>query len=297
VLNAAQEVDAQFVLISSDKAACPRSVMGATKRFAELAVLAPRGSRHRPVVVRFGNVLASSGSFVEVMRERIRAGRSIQVTDPEATRFFMSLSESASLVMKASTLARGGETFWLDMGEPIRIGDLADRLLRSAVGQGWPVVPVEIVGLRPGEKLSEQLTSQGISMKRTEHPSIWVARQPKPAAAIAMRLLPAVRRAVHSDDALAALELLTAAVPDFVPSAQAWAVARSEPTITAARQPAATTAPVVHSAVLPRRARTAVTKIVAIRRHADVTPSGSVARGSERGALAADGPVTAGGRL
>jgi FlaA1/EpsC-like NDP-sugar epimerase len=268
VLQAALETGAKFVLISSDKAACPRSVMGATKRFAELAVLAERGPNSRRVVVRFGNVLASSGSFVEVMRERIRAGRSIQVTNPDATRFFMSLSEAASLVMKASTTARGGETFWLDMGQPVRIGDLTDRLLRTAERRGWPAVPVEIVGLRPGEKLAEQLTTNDISMRRTEHPSIWVARQPRAATAVAARLLAPLRRAVARDDALAALKFLTAAVPDFVPSSQAWAVARSEPTITAAAQPAAVEIALHHSP-LRSRPRPPMAAVVPLHRHAD----------------------------
>src|SRR5262245_61993061 len=107
VLAGAKDIGARFVLISSDKAAAPTSVMGATKRVAELAVLATRDHRTRPIVVRFGNVLASSGSFVEIMRERIRRRLPILVTDPDATRFFMALAEAASLVMKASLIAQG----------------------------------------------------------------------------------------------------------------------------------------------------------------------------------------------
>ena len=132
VLAAAREVGARFVLISTDKAAAPHSVMGATKRLAEMVVLDSYNQARPPIVVRFGNVLASSGSFVEVMRERIEQGKSILLTDPDATRFFMTVSEAASLVMKAATLAGGGETFWLDMGPQVRIGDLATRLLAVA---------------------------------------------------------------------------------------------------------------------------------------------------------------------
>jgi FlaA1/EpsC-like NDP-sugar epimerase len=226
VFDAAEEVGAQFVLVSSDKAASPRSVMGATKRFAEMAVLGARPCRRRPVVLRFGNVLASSGSFVEIMRERIRSGRSIQITDPDATRFFMSLGEAASLVMKAATIARGGEIFWLDMGDPIRIGDLAARLLELARRRGWPAAPLEIVGLRPGEKLAEQLTSHGIGMERTGHRRIWVARQPPAIDAAARLLLPALQRAASRDDAVTVLEILAKAVPDFVASEQAQSAAR-----------------------------------------------------------------------
>src|SRR5262249_45118661 len=227
ILAAAREVGSRFVLISSDKAAAPTSVMGATKRFAELAVLVSGGDdRTRPIVVRFGNVLASSGSFVEIMRERIRRQLPVLVTDPDATRFFMAVAEAASLVMKASLIARGGETFWLDMGPQIRIGDLVDRLMRAESEQGFEPVPLEIIGLRPGEKLQEQLTSQGTSLRRTADPRIWVARQPRANAAaryaLAMRML---RHAVKRDEASRVLQALMTAVSDFVPCAFAREIA------------------------------------------------------------------------
>jgi FlaA1/EpsC-like NDP-sugar epimerase len=227
VLGAAKEVGARFVFISSDKAAAPTSVMGATKRFAELAVLANGDDQTRPIVVRFGNVLASSGSFVEVMRERIRRQLPVLVTDPAATRFFMAVAEAASLVMKASLIAEGGETFWFDMGPQIRIGDLVDRLMRAESGQGFEAVTVEIIGLRPGEKLQEQLASQGISLKRTADPRIWVARQPRAMSAtryaLAMR---ALRRGIARDEASAVLDALTTAISEFVPSAFAREIAQ-----------------------------------------------------------------------
>jgi FlaA1/EpsC-like NDP-sugar epimerase len=227
VLTAARAVGARFVLISSDKAAAPTSVMGATKRLAELAVLADGDDRTRPIVVRFGNVLASSGSVVEIMRERIRRQLPVLVTDPDATRFFMTLAEAASLVMKASLIARGGETFWLDMGPQIRIGDLVERLMRAECEQGVGPVPLEIIGLRPGEKLHEQLTSQGISLRRTTDPRIWVARQPRANAAtryaLAMRTL---HHAVKRDEAASVLQALTTAVNDFVPSTFACEIAQ-----------------------------------------------------------------------
>jgi FlaA1/EpsC-like NDP-sugar epimerase len=219
VLAAAKEVGARFVLISSDKAAAPTSVMGATKRFAELAVLANGDDQTRPIVVRFGNVLASSGSFVEIMRERIRRGLPVLVTDPDATRFFMSVTEAASLVMKASLIAEGGETFWLDMGPQIRIGDLVDRLMRAEGEQGFDSVPVQIIGLRPGEKRQEQLASQGISLKRTADPRIWVARQPRAMAARYALAMHALGRGVSREEASTVLQALTTAVSEFVPSA------------------------------------------------------------------------------
>jgi FlaA1/EpsC-like NDP-sugar epimerase len=222
VLAAAEEVGAKFVLISTDKAAEPRSVMGATKRLAEIVALESGARASRPVVVRFGNVLASSGSVVEVMRDRIRAGKPVLLTDPNATRFFMTVSEAASLVMKATTLARGGETFWLDMGEQVRIGDLTERLLDVSAQQGLSPVPVRIVGLRPGEKMNEQLAAQGIRLEKTSDRRVWVAHQEPATHARVSEWTQALRRAIARDDAHAVLTTLTAAVRDFVPSDQAW---------------------------------------------------------------------------
>ena len=226
-LAATRDVGAQFVLISSDKAAAPCSVMGATKRFAEFVVMARGPGFERHAVVRFGNVLASSGSFVEIAREQIRTRRPIVVTDPRATRFFMSLSEAATLVMKASTIAKGGETFFLDMGAPVSIGEMTDRLLRAATSHGLPPIPIEIVGLRSGEKLAEQLTSQGIGMRPTEHRRICAALQPAVSPSVATTLLPALHAAMAREDATGVLEILTDAIPDFVPSAEAWNQART----------------------------------------------------------------------
>jgi FlaA1/EpsC-like NDP-sugar epimerase len=255
VLAAAQEVGARFIFISSDKAAAPTSVMGATKRFAELAVLASADSNARPIIVRFGNVLASSGSFVEVMRERIRQRLPVLVTDPDATRFFMAVSEAASLVMKASLIAEGGETFWLDMGPQIRIGDLVDRLMRAGAAQGVAPVPVQVIGLRPGEKLEEQLASQGISLNRTIDPRIWVARQ-LPAISVSRSALSlrALRRGVARDEAAAVLNALTTAVAEFVPSAFAREVA-CETDALSAQVPRRS--PGIREAVAPPRSRAA----------------------------------------
>ena len=183
MLSAARIVGARFVLVSTDKAASPLSVMGATKRLAELITVAAGGPSCRTAVVRFGNVLGSSGSFVTIAQDCIRRGIPIPVTDPDATRYFMTVSEAVSLVLSADRLARQGETFWLDMGDPVRIGDLVERLLALAVDRGLRPVPVRVIGLRPGEKGVEQLTTQGLKMCATAHPRVWVARRtPVPAA-------------------------------------------------------------------------------------------------------------------
>jgi FlaA1/EpsC-like NDP-sugar epimerase len=140
----------------------------------------------------------------------------------------MTVAEAAALVLKADTLARAGDTFWLDMGEPVRIGTLVNRLLALAARRGYPAVPIEIVGLRPGEKRAEQLTTQGLEMRKTTHPRIWAARQvhvPRRAIDAAVQTL---ARHVTEGDSWRALTALAAIVPDYEPSAEAWTAARSE---------------------------------------------------------------------
>jgi len=238
--DASRESGARFVLISSDKAAAPRSVMGATKRFAELVVLSRADAGFRPIVIRFGNVLGSSGSVLTIMRDAIRRGRPIPVTDPEATRYFMTAGEAVSLVMKADLLARRPETYWLDMGQPVRVGDLAGRLLALEAAAGYRPVPIERVGLRAGEKLREELTTQGLRMCPTRHSRIWVARQrPRSRAGVddAVRTL---RRHIATGDALGALEAMADAVQDFAISDEAResAWAQTQPRDACRRRPA-----------------------------------------------------------
>jgi FlaA1/EpsC-like NDP-sugar epimerase len=221
VVRAARDVGSRMVLISSDKASEPTSVMGATKRLAELVTLTAATPLFRPLAVRFGNVLGSSGSLVPVMLDRIHEGRSVEVTDPEAQRFFMSASEAASLVLIADRMGAAGEIYWLDMGSRVRIGDLVTRLLALAEAVGLPRVAVKVIGLRPGEKLTEELASQGLELVRTRHRRIWVARQPPMDANVLSRVLRALRQDVRRNDSLAALADLCAGVPEFRPSAAA----------------------------------------------------------------------------
>jgi FlaA1/EpsC-like NDP-sugar epimerase len=217
-LKAAREVGARFVFISSDKAAESRSVMGATKRFAELVTLDLSTPFFPTMVTRFGNILGSSGSVVEIMLRCVERGRPVPVTNPDATRFFMTGEEAASLVMKAAQIGQGGEVFWLDMGEPVRIGDLVDRLITHATPKGLPRVPVETIGLRPGEKMREELTNQGLEMKRTAHHRIWRAKQRDVPRLEVYRALRRLNRACAKGDAAAALNAIRLAVSDYVPS-------------------------------------------------------------------------------
>ncbi len=228
VVDAAKEVGARFVLISSDKAAAPESVMGATKRLAELVVLSRASERFRPIVVRFGNVLGSSGSVLTIMRDAIRKGRPMPVTELDATRYFMTAGEAVSLVIKADLLATRAETYWLDMGDPVRIGDLAERMMQLEEREGFARVPVDVIGLRPGEKLREELTTQGLRMCRTAHRRIWVATQPTTDRAQTAKVERRLRMRVARYDAAGALAWLAAAVPDFSVSPEASRLAQAQ---------------------------------------------------------------------
>jgi FlaA1/EpsC-like NDP-sugar epimerase len=225
VARAAADSGSRLVLVSSDKAAQARSVMGATKRLAELAVLALEAPTFRPVVVRFGNILGSSGSVVEVMIERALRGRPLLVTHPDATRYFMTAQEAVALVMKADVLGSGGETYWLDMGAPVKLMTLVQRLQLLMERAGAAPVPITVIGLRPGEKLHEELTTHGLELCRTSHRRIWAARQPPFDAGQVGRVLRALRDDIEQNDAISALSDLCAAVPEFQPSPEAWRAA------------------------------------------------------------------------
>lgn len=225
VAKATRAVGARLVLVSSDKAASPRSVMGATKRLAELVALAAAADRFRPIVVRFGNVLGSSGSLLTILRDCIRQGRPMPITDPQATRYFMTAGEAVSLVMKADVLARRPEIYWLDMGEPVAIGEIAARMLALEARAGYRPVPIRVIGLRAGEKLREELTAQGLRLTATSHRRVWVARQRAADLGVVRRVVERLRPAVEEGDARLVLDLLVAVVPGYEPSAAAGAAA------------------------------------------------------------------------
>jgi FlaA1/EpsC-like NDP-sugar epimerase len=162
----------RFVFISTDKAVQPSSVLGASKRLGEQIVLA-RGPADAPYCsVRFGNVLGSRGSVIPTFAKQIAAGGPVTVTDPRMTRFFMSVTEAVQLVLQAATFAEGGDVFMLDMGEPVPILELAERMIRLTGLTPGTDIAIRITGPRPGEKLAEELRAPGEDTHTTAHPSI-----------------------------------------------------------------------------------------------------------------------------
>jgi len=171
-----------FVLISTDKAVNPSSVMGASKRVAELVIQCLE-TKHatRYLAVRFGNVLGSTGSVVPIFKEQIRRGGPVTVTHPKMTRYFMTIPEAAQLVLQAGAIGEGGEIFILDMGKPVRIIDMARDMIRLSGLRPEEDIQVHVTGLRPGEKLFEELATTEDQVEKTRHPKIFVGKIPRAA--------------------------------------------------------------------------------------------------------------------
>jgi FlaA1/EpsC-like NDP-sugar epimerase len=207
-----------FVLISTDKAVNPTNVMGASKRLAEMVcgVLQQTSERTQFETVRFGNVLGSAGSVIPKFQQQIAKGGPVTVTHPEITRFFMTIPEAAQLVLQASSMGRGGEIFILDMGQPVKIVDLARDLIRL-YGFTEDHIRIEFSGLRPGEKLYEELLADDEMTSRTPHPKLRIARAREVEVNLLDNLLPwLMQHRVLNDDEVR--RDLRRWVPEYQPS-------------------------------------------------------------------------------
>jgi FlaA1/EpsC-like NDP-sugar epimerase len=219
---AAEHGVADFVLISTDKAVRPTSMMGATKRVAELLIRALQVSGGTKfVAVRFGNVLGSNGSVIPLFQEQIAAGGPVTVTHPEMTRYFMTIPEAAQLVLEAFSLGKGGEVFVLEMGQPVKIVDLAKNLILLSGLQPERDIEIEFTGLRPGEKMFEELNLEDESLIPTSHSKIrsYVCHENLNAMQIKASLH-RLQAIVEGQDIANLVVLLKELVPDYNPGAE-----------------------------------------------------------------------------
>ncbi|MCU1291877.1 MAG: Polysaccharide biosynthesis protein CapD [Bryobacterales bacterium] len=217
--TAAREYGVQdFVMISSDKAVNPTNIMGTTKRVAELLIRSLQNGGPRFVSVRFGNVLGSNGSVVPIFKKQIASGGPVTITHPDMERYFMTIPEAAQLVLQACTMGRGGEIFVLDMGQPVKIVDLARQLIRLSGLRPDEDIRIDFTGVRPGEKLYEEINMGDENMLPTHHEKIKVfAGNSMPEDAMASHLQ-RLRKACEQRNPRLLVRELKAIVPDYAAS-------------------------------------------------------------------------------
>jgi FlaA1/EpsC-like NDP-sugar epimerase len=205
-----------FVMISTDKAVNPSSVMGATKRVAEMYVQALASkSETRFVTVRFGNVLGSAGSVIPIFKQQIANGGPVTVTHPEMRRYFMTIPEACQLVLQAGSMGDGGEIFVLDMGEPVRVVDLARDLIRLSGFRPDEDIMIEFTGIRPGEKLFEEISIDDEHAEKTRHPKIFVGRRAAESRATMERHLELLGQCVAGSERERVVAALRRCVPEY----------------------------------------------------------------------------------
>lgn len=210
----------RFILISTDKAINPTSVMGASKRLAELALLAEQNTSQNTtkfMAVRFGNVLGSSGSVIPIFRRQIAAGGPLTVTDPEVTRFFMTVEEAVGLVLQSATQGAGGEIFVLDMGQSVKIVDVARQMIALSGLREGTDIDIEFTGLRPGEKLYEELQHISEKLQPTRHPRILRFLAGLDAQANMPQVQQAIEGSLQSSDPLEIKRAIQAQIAEYTP--------------------------------------------------------------------------------
>ncbi len=216
VIKASEDAGAErLVMLSTDKAARPRGVMGATKRMAEyLVCMASQAGGLKAVAVRFGNVLGSRGSVVPLFMRQIRNKQPVTISHPDATRFFMTLREACMLVVQASIMGEGGEIFILRMGQPIKITEIAKDIITLHGLRPEVDVPLKVVGLRPGEKLHEDLVAEGEKLEKSQHEYIYVSRPVVPEAERLLEAIDDLERLMEIGDEAGIKKVLNRVIPD-----------------------------------------------------------------------------------
>ncbi|HEX40676.1 MAG TPA: polysaccharide biosynthesis protein, partial [Phycisphaerales bacterium] len=218
VADAAAEFGStNFVMISTDKAVNPTSIMGSSKRIAEMYIQnLSMTSRTQYVTVRFGNVLGSDGSVVPIFKKQIAEGGPLTVTHPEMKRYFMTIPEASQLVLQAATMGKGGEIFVLDMGEPVKIVDLAKELITLSGFRPGEDIEIVFTGPRPGEKLFEELSIEGEDMQRTHHPKISVWKNIPMDREGLLAGIEDILRAAHTQDRELIVSKIKSLVPEYI---------------------------------------------------------------------------------
>ncbi|MEI7635960.1 MAG: nucleoside-diphosphate sugar epimerase/dehydratase [Syntrophus sp. (in: bacteria)] len=217
-LTATESGVERFVLVSTDKAVRPTNVMGAAKRVAEMLLASLNGqSQTRFVSVRFGNVIGSSGSVIPIFQQQISQGKPVTVTHPEVTRYFMSIPEAAQLILQAGAMGQGGEVFILDMGKPVKIVDMARDVIRLHGFEPYRDIPIEFIGLRPGEKLYEELITVGEGIMPTSHQKIKVIQGNHGDITILSSMINELIAVADTFNAEAIKRELQKIVPEFTP--------------------------------------------------------------------------------